>query len=116
MTNSTLDLIPNDQKNIQGLTTYEYKHIRLDYKGRGITQEINLLDIDGERIRSWRNNFGDDVIVPTLHEMLNQLGAAGWELVSHVVNQDVLQMVLLFTITISNDLLIKYLKGSNNGA
>ena len=46
MTNSTLDLIPNDQKNIQGLTTYEYKHIRLDYKGRGITQEINLLDID----------------------------------------------------------------------
>ena len=89
MTNSTLDLIPNDQKNIQGLTTYEYKHIRLDYKGRGITQEINLLDIDGERIRSWRNNFGDDVIVPTLHEMLNQLGAAGWELVSHVVNQDV---------------------------
>ena len=45
MTNSTLDLIPNDQKNIQGLTTYEYKHIRLDYKGRSITQEINLLDI-----------------------------------------------------------------------
>ena len=33
-------------------------------------------------------DFGDDVIVPTLHEMLNQLGAAGWELVSHVVNQD----------------------------
>ena len=89
MANPTLDLIPNDQMNIQGLTTYEYKHIRLDYKGRGITQEINLLDIDGKRIRSWRNNFGDDVIVPTLHEMLNKLGAAGWELVSHVVNQDI---------------------------
>ena len=27
---------------------FEYKHIRLDYKGRGITQEINILDIDGE--------------------------------------------------------------------
>lgn len=26
---------------------WEYKHIRLDYKGRGITQEINLLDVDG---------------------------------------------------------------------
>ena len=52
-------------------------------------KNLNLLDIDGERIRSWRNNFGDDVIVPTLHEMLNQLGAAGWELVSHVGNQDV---------------------------
>ena len=88
MANSTLDLTPNDQIKIQGLRTYEYKHIRLDYKGRGITQEINLLDIDGERIRSWRNNFDDDVIVPTLHEMLNQLGAAGWELVSHMVNQD----------------------------
>ena len=29
---------------------FEYKSIRLDYKGRGITQEINLLDIDGERV------------------------------------------------------------------
>ena len=26
------------------MQTWEYKHIRLDYKGRGITQEINLLD------------------------------------------------------------------------
>ena len=41
---------------------FEYKHIRLDYKGRGITQEINILDIDGERIRGW----GDSSEVPTL--------------------------------------------------
>ncbi len=41
---------------------FEYKHIRLDYKGRGITQEINILDIDGERIRAW----GDNTEVPTL--------------------------------------------------
>tara|TARA_B100000579_G_scaffold100291_1_gene79754 strand:+ start:76 stop:213 length:138 start_codon:yes stop_codon:yes gene_type:complete len=25
----------------------------LDYKGRGVTQEINILDIDGERLRGW---------------------------------------------------------------
>ena len=65
------------------------KNIRLDYKRQRNYSRNKFLDIDGERIRSWRNNFGDDVIVPTLHEMLNQLGAAGWELVSHVVNQDV---------------------------
>ncbi len=35
------------------LLVWEYKHIRLDYRGRGITMEINLLDIDGERIRGW---------------------------------------------------------------
>ena len=64
---------------------FEYKHIRLDYKGRGITQEINILDIDGERIRAW----GDTTEVPTLPEMFSKLGSDGWEMVSHVVNQDV---------------------------
>jgi hypothetical protein len=63
---------------------FEYKHIRLDYKGRGITQEINLLDIDGQRIKGW----GSSANVPTLPEMFAALGQDGWELVSHVVNQD----------------------------
>ena len=65
---------------------YEYKHIRLDYKGRGITQEINLLDIDGERIKGWFNKTN---YVPTLPEMFKSLGQDGWELISHVVNQDI---------------------------
>ncbi len=64
--------------------SWEYKHIRLDYKGRGITMEINLLDIDGERIRGW----GGGNEVPTLPEMLQALGADGWEMVTHVINQD----------------------------
>ncbi|MCP9784173.1 hypothetical protein KBY83_12765 [Cyanobium sp. WKJ7-Wakatipu] len=63
---------------------FEYKHIRLDYKGRGITQEINLLDIDGQRVKGW----GSSTNVPTLPEMFSALGQDGWELVSHVVNQD----------------------------
>ena len=67
------------------MNKFEYKHIRLDYKGRGITQEINILDIDGERIRSW----GSGTEVPTLPEMFEALGKDGWEMVSHVVNQDV---------------------------
>ena len=39
------------------MTKFEYKYILLDYKGRGITQEINTLDIDGERIRGWDDSF-----------------------------------------------------------
>lgn len=63
---------------------WEYKHIRLDYKGRGITQEINILDIDGERIRGW----GFSKEVPNLNEIIEKLGQENWEMVSHVVNQD----------------------------
>ena len=71
-------------KHVQKMNKFEYKHIRLDYKGRGITQEINLLDIDGERIRGW----GGTQEVPTLPEMFEALGKDGWELITHVVNQD----------------------------
>ena len=71
----------------KGIKRWDYKHLRLDYKGRGITQEINLLDIDGERIRGWSDNFSSKE-VPTLPEILNKLGDDGWEMISHVVNQD----------------------------
>ena len=66
------------------MTTWEYKQLRFDFKGRGITQELNILDIDGERTRGW----GDNKEVPTLPEMLTALGQDGWEMVSHMVNQD----------------------------
>ena len=71
----------------KGIKRWDYKHLRLDYKGRGITQEINLLDIDGERVRGWSDNFSSKE-VPSLPEILNKLGDDGWEMVSHVVNQD----------------------------
>ena len=74
----------------RGIKRWDYKHIRLDYKGRSITQEINLLDIDGERVRGWSDNFSSKE-VPTLPEILNKLGDDGWEMISHVVNQDLAQ-------------------------
>jgi len=74
----------------KGMRFWEYKHIRLDYKGRGITQEINILDIDGERLRGWSDNFSSNE-VPTLPELFEKLGNEGWEMISHVVNQDLAQ-------------------------
>ena len=64
---------------------FEYKNIRFDFKGRGITQEINLLDIDGKRVKGWYSNTEE---VPTLPVLLNAAGSDGWELISHSVNQD----------------------------
>ena len=80
-----------DKKLSEGrIKQWDYKHIRLDYKGRGITQEINILDIDGERIRGWTDNFSQKE-VPSLPEIFEKLGNEGWEMVSHVVNQDLTQ-------------------------
>ena len=80
-----------DKKLSEGrIKQWDYKHIRLDYKGRGITQEINILDIDGERIRGWTDNFSQKE-VPSLPEIFEKLGNEGWEMVSHVVNQDITQ-------------------------
>ena len=58
---------------------FEYKHIRFCYKGQGLTQEIDVLDIDGER---WA------IEMPSLPEIFSKLGAMGWEMVSHVVNDN----------------------------
>ena len=79
-----LDVVFDSYLFFWAMARWEYKHIRLDYKGRGITQEINILDIDGRRIRDW----GSSKEVPTLPEMFASLGDDGWEMVSHVVNQD----------------------------
>ena len=67
------------------IQTWEYKSIRFDYLGRRITQEFNILDIDGKRVEGW---WFSDTAVKTLPDLLQILGAAGWELVSHQVNQD----------------------------
>ena len=66
-------------------TQWEYKSIRFDYLGRGITQEFNILDIDGKRVEGW---WGSETNIKTLPDLLQVLGAAGWEMVSHTVNQD----------------------------
>ena len=65
--------------------SWEYKNIRFDFIGRGITQEFNILDVDGERKKGW---LVGGMAIKTLPNMMNALGGEGWELVSHVVNQD----------------------------
>lgn len=67
---------------------WEYKHVRFDYVGRGITQEFNILDIDGQRLKGWFPAGKDDRKVTTLPELLLFFGEEGWELFNHVVNQD----------------------------
>ena len=61
--------------------------MRFDYKGRGITQEFNLFDMNGQRLTGWVSESGSTA--KTLPEFLALVGADGWELVSHAVNQDV---------------------------
>jgi hypothetical protein len=51
----------------QQMQRWECKHIRLDYKGRGITQEFNLLDVDGQRFSGW----GSSQVVSTLPKILS---------------------------------------------
>ena len=82
------DLSDNVCSDIQ----YEYKHLRLDYKGRGITQELHLLDIDGVRVTGWPagNN------VPSLPENFQTLGNTGWQMISHQINQDLQQNGVTF--------------------
>lgn len=77
---SALDLLQSDGSPKR---KFEYKFIRVDLKGRGITLEINLLDIDGVRVSGWADEKGF-----TLPSLLRALGSQGWEMVNHSVNQD----------------------------
>lgn len=71
------------------MARWEYLHIRFDYKGRGITQEFNLLDINGKReINRFNRDALNKPLPATLPELLQDLGEQEWEMVSHVVNQD----------------------------
>ena len=79
------DTAPQVVYTAPAVTNWEYKNIRFDFLGRGITQEFNILDVDGERMKGW---FIGGLQVTNLPEMMNALGAEGWEIVSHVVNQD----------------------------
>jgi len=68
------------------LTVWEYLSVRFDYRGRGITQEFNLLDVNGQRLMGWTSESGQGA--ETLPEFLKLAGEDGWEMVSHTINQD----------------------------
>lgn len=73
----------------RAIKKYEYLSIRFDYKGRGITQEFNLLDINGERKVGWNDGKDKEGQLPNnLPDFLTMAGSQGWEMITHVVNQD----------------------------
>lgn len=65
---------------------WEYLSVRFDYRGRGITQEFNLLDVNGQRLTGWTSESKQGA--KTLPEFLKLAGEDGWEMVSHTINQD----------------------------
>jgi hypothetical protein len=66
---------------------WEYLSVRFNYKGRGITQEFNELDINGKNVISGGSAEADTAKM--LPDFLSGLGEAGWELVNHTVEAEI---------------------------
>lgn len=64
---------------------WEYLSVRFDFKGRGITQEFDVLDVDGERLHSWSSK--DRRVAETLNEFLDIVGDDGWDLITHTISE-----------------------------
>ncbi len=64
---------------------WDYLSIRFTYKGRGITKEFALLDVDGERVSSYSGK--DEEAPASLPELLALVGADGWELATHAFSE-----------------------------
>ncbi len=60
---------------------WQYLSVRFSFKGRGITQEFQTLDVDGERLQSYGKE--NPQFVNTLPEFLLAVGEDGWELAGH---------------------------------
>lgn len=63
------------------MNKWEYLTARFTFKGRGITQEFQTLDVDGERLHSYGKE--NPRFVDTLPAFLAAVGDDSWELVSH---------------------------------
>jgi len=57
------------------MAQWRYKHIRLNYRGRGITQEIDVLDVDGERLTGWADSKTMPTVAVVRHPRQGGLGA-----------------------------------------
>lgn len=53
----------------------EYLSVRFDYRGRGITQGFNLLDVNGQRLTGWTSESKQGA--KTLPEFLKLAGEDG---------------------------------------
>ena len=59
---------------------WQYLSARFTFKGRGITQEFQILDVDGERLQTYGKD--NPQFVNTLTEFLKAVGEDGWEAVN----------------------------------
>jgi hypothetical protein len=74
MTNSKLPPPMPSRTKRKTRTAYQFLQVRVQLLGRGITNEIMNIYVNGKRIKPKNTN--------TLHEFLNQLGAEGFEIVT----------------------------------
>lgn len=65
---------------------WEYLSARFDYRGRGVTEEFNLLAVNGQRLTGWTSESKQGA--KTLPDFPKSAGEDGWEMVSHTINQD----------------------------
>ena len=68
------------------IQTWEYKNIRFQFLGRGRTQEFQTLDVDGAKVMGQITGRNRGML--RLPELMNALGAEGWELLSHTLTND----------------------------
>lgn len=75
------------QADILGRSGKRYEHLsaRYDFIGRGITGEFNFLDINGERVLHSGGKGDKATWGANETELCNTLEVAGWQLVSHAV-------------------------------
>ncbi len=65
---------------------WEYLWVRFNYRGRGVTQEFNLLGVNGQRLTGWTSESKQEI--KTLPELLRLSDEDGWEMMSRTINQD----------------------------
>jgi hypothetical protein len=66
----------------------EFLFVRFDFVGRGRTQELNLLDINGYRLITWGKELTDPLRGKwTLSRLLDEIGMRGWSLLTHQTEQ-----------------------------
>lgn len=60
------------------MSNWEYCTVFYQWKGLGLTQEIDTILLNGEELNEWRGKH--------INEFLNSLGHTGWEIAAAIPN------------------------------